>query len=400
MPRELYGRSEESQIITEMLDSARGGAGAVGLVEGIIGTGKTSLLRWAEETARERGMLALAATATATEQRFPLGVVHQLLSRLPEAADDADAWMRALLPADPDYPLLAGLCACVGRAARRTPLLLTVDGIHHADPQSLLWLGFLGRRLESLPLVLLASKRCGEPASDRHLLVEFMEGVRPDRHIHLHDLSPSAALDLAAALGSRGPGSVDALIAESGGNPYLLTEQIRTGPGPGDPRPGPAGDEAATGLTGRAGLTGRVGRRERAEFTGVTTSPGATGGPGPAGTPRHAGSPGSAGTPGSAGSAAPPGTAAGPGTAPGSAAPPGAAAGPGTAGHPAGASSPYAWGPTDAPPARTRTASTSGCACRRSRSASCACSSASTRTGSARPCRQHPRRARRRRPPR
>ncbi|OII68225.1 BREX system ATP-binding domain-containing protein [Streptomyces sp. CC77] len=325
MPRELYGRSEESKIITDMLDSAGKGTGAVALVEGIIGTGKTSLLRWAEETARERGMLALSATATATEQRFPLGIVHQLLSRLPEAADDADGWTRALSPADPDYPLLAGLCACVSRAARRTPLLLTVDGIHHADPQSLLWLGFLSRRLESLPLVLLASKRCGEPASDRHLLVEFMEGVRPDRHIHLHDLSPSAALDLAAALGGRGPGSVDALIAGSGGNPYLLTEQIRTAPGLGGPHPRPAGNEGPAGGTGTAVRTGRAGVTEVAGGPGTAGSPGLTGRP--VGTAEATGHPWGAVGPGTAGSTLYPG----------------ATAGPGAAASPAGARSPYGW---------------------------------------------------------
>ncbi|MFF5972936.1 BREX system ATP-binding domain-containing protein [Streptomyces sp. NPDC012769] len=247
MPQELFGRSEESKIITELLESARAGAGAVALMEGIIGTGKTSLLRWAEDTAREQGMVVLSATASPTEQRFSLGVVHQLLGTLPETAG---GWERAFASsagddggsAEPDYPLLAELCAGVGRAARRTPILLTVDSVQHADRKSLLWLGFLSRRLDNLPVVLLATKRCGEPASDQHLLVEFMEGVRPDRHIHLHDLSPSAASDLAAALCGHDHESVDALVADTGGNPYLLTEQIRTVPaGPGAALPGGAG---------------------------------------------------------------------------------------------------------------------------------------------------------------
>ncbi|MGW6603183.1 BREX system ATP-binding domain-containing protein [Streptomyces sp. NPDC055036] len=241
MPQELFGRSEESKVITEILESARGGAGAVALVEGIIGTGKTSLLRWAEETAREQGMVVLSATASSTEQCFSLGVAHQLLGTLP---DTAHGWKPTFAPGgappgggpdEPDYPLLAELCAGVGRAAWRTPILLTVDRVQHADRKSLLWLGFLSRRLHNLPVVLLATKRCGEPASDQHLLVELMEGVRPDRHIHLHDLSPSAALDLAAALRGHDHESVDALVASTGGNPYLLTEQLRTAP------KGPAG---------------------------------------------------------------------------------------------------------------------------------------------------------------
>ncbi|MFF2305015.1 BREX system ATP-binding domain-containing protein [Streptomyces sp. NPDC058128] len=276
MPKELFGRSEESKTITEILDAARAGAGAVALVEGIIGTGKTSLLRWAEETARDRGMTVLSATASPAEQRFPLGVVHQLLGTLPETADGWDRTFAAYgAPhgdgrAEPDYPLLAELCASVGRAARRTPILLTVDSVQHVDCPSLLWLGFLSRRLENLPVVLLATKRCGEPASDQHLLVEFMEGLRPDRHIHLSDLSPSAALDLATSLCGHGHGheAVDALVAGTGGNPYLLTEQIRTGPtgrsGPLLPAGtghlgGPTGLPGLPGLPGMPGLPGRSG---------------------------------------------------------------------------------------------------------------------------------------------
>ncbi|WP_424217527.1 helix-turn-helix transcriptional regulator (plasmid) [Streptomyces sp. BI20] len=236
MPQELFGRNEEAGIITGVLDSARAGSGAVALVEGFIGTGKTSLLRWAEETARERSMIVLSATASATEERFPLGVVHQLLGTLPETAR---GWERAFAscgagpngaPVDPDYPLLAELFSALAGAARRAPVLLTVDCVQHADRQSLLWLGFLARRLEHLPVALVATKRCGEPTRDPHLLVEFGEGIRPDRHIHLHDLSTSAAVDLAAALGDHGRESVDALIADTGGNPYLLTERLRTTP--------------------------------------------------------------------------------------------------------------------------------------------------------------------------
>ncbi|MBP2585351.1 DNA-binding CsgD family transcriptional regulator [Streptomyces sp. PvR006] len=286
MPKELFGRSEESKTITEILDDARAGAGAVALVEGIIGTGKTSLLRWAEETARDRGMTVLSATASPAEQRFPLGVVHQLLGTLPETADGWDRTFAAYgAPhgagrAEPDYPLLAELCASVGRAARRTPILLTVDSVQHVDCPSLLWLGFLSRRLENLPVVLLATKRCGEPASDQHLLVEFMEGLRPDRHIHLSDLSPSAALDLATSLCGHGHGheAVDALVAGTGGNPYLLTEQIRTGP---TGRSGPLLPAGAGHLGGLPGLPGLPGR------SGHPVSPGYAASPGHPRAPRH-----------------------------------------------------------------------------------------------------------------
>ncbi|MFD4318518.1 BREX system ATP-binding domain-containing protein [Streptomyces sp. NPDC058548] len=297
MPKELFGRSEESKTITEILDAARAGAGAVALVEGIIGTGKTSLLRWAEETARDQGMIVLSATASPAEQRFPLGVVHQLLGTLPETAHGWDRTFAAYgAPhgggrTEPDYPLLAELCASVGRAARRTPILLTVDSVQHVDCPSLLWLGFLSRRLENLPVVLLATKRCGEPASDQHLLVEFMEGLRPDRHIHLSDLSPSAALDLATSLCGHGHGheAVDALVAGTGGNPYLLTEQIRTGP---TGRSGPLVPAGTGHLGGLQGLPGPLGLPALSGPSGLPGRPGHPVSPGHPASLRYPASPG------------------------------------------------------------------------------------------------------------
>ncbi|MFJ7986502.1 LuxR C-terminal-related transcriptional regulator [Streptomyces sp. NPDC096351] len=282
MPKELFGRSGESKTIIEILAAARAGAGAVALLEGIIGTGKTSLLRWAEETARDEGMLVLSATASPAEQRFPLGVVHQLLGTLPDTAHDWDRTFAAYGEpheggrVQPDYPLLAELCASVGRAARRTPILLTVDSVQHVDCPSLLWLGFLSRRLENLPVVLLATKRCGEPASDQHLLVEFMEGLRPDRHIHLSDLSPSAALDLATSLCGHGHGheAVDALVAGTGGNPYLLTEQIRTGPAIRSGPLVPAGADHGAGPAGPRGGAGRPAPQTAPGYPAFSAHPG------------------------------------------------------------------------------------------------------------------------------
>lgn len=233
MSRELFGRNKEFRIIEEMLDSALAGEGASALMEGIIGTGKTTLLRWSEEQARQRGMLVLSATAAPTERRFSMGIVHQLFSCLENAGvPSAPPGQGAPHPApvDPQYLHLSDLYKVISATSERIPILVTIDCIQCVDRDSLLWLGFLLRRIENIRVVLLASRRRGEPASDQHLLVEFMESIRPDRHLHLEDLSPSTASRLVEALGSCVPGPAETLIADSGGNPYLLTQQILATP--------------------------------------------------------------------------------------------------------------------------------------------------------------------------
>ncbi|MCX4680624.1 DUF2791 family P-loop domain-containing protein [Streptomyces sp. NBC_01433] len=234
MSRELFERSEEFRIIEEMLDSALAGEGASALVEGIIGTGKTTLLRWAEEQARQRGMLVLSATAAPTERRFSMGIVHQLFSCLENAgplpAPPEQGTSHHPAQVDPQYLQLSDLYKVMSTTSERIPILVTVDCIQCVDRDSLLWLGFLLRRIENIRVVLLASQRRGEPASDQHLLVEFMESIRPDRHLRLEDLSPSSASRLVDALASCVPGPAETLIADSGGNPYLLTQQILATP--------------------------------------------------------------------------------------------------------------------------------------------------------------------------
>lgn len=181
-------------------------------------------------------MLVLSATASPTERRFSMGVVDQLFSCLETAGSlpgpPAKINFHQRTPKDPEYAQFTDLFTTLSRVAQHKPILLTVDCVQCVDSDSLSWLGFLMRRIDNIPVVLLASQRRGEPASDQHLLVEFMNSVRPDRHLRLHDLSPSAASHLIDSLRGCSRDTSDDLIADSGGNPYLLTQQVLTTPAP------------------------------------------------------------------------------------------------------------------------------------------------------------------------
>jgi hypothetical protein len=59
------------------------------------------------------------------------------------------------------------LCANLGR---RSPLLLCIDDVHWADQASLRYLHYLVRRLEELPVTVVAAARPAQPADSSPLL--------------------------------------------------------------------------------------------------------------------------------------------------------------------------------------------------------------------------------------
>ena len=75
----LVEREVEVATLDALLESARSGAGAVVLVEGPPGIGKTSLLRAARTRAADEGMRVLHGRGTELERAFPLGVARQCL---------------------------------------------------------------------------------------------------------------------------------------------------------------------------------------------------------------------------------------------------------------------------------------------------------------------------------
>src|SRR3954454_1579588 len=67
-------RETELEAIDELVAGAAGGRGALLLVEGAAGIGKSTLLERAEETARAHGLTVLRARGHALERAFGWGV--------------------------------------------------------------------------------------------------------------------------------------------------------------------------------------------------------------------------------------------------------------------------------------------------------------------------------------
>jgi len=110
------------------------------------------------------------------EQGTPYGLVRELFAA-PLAQHGSEELLAG--PAALAAPVVAGsgeiavgggphgLYWLTVNLADRAPLVLAVDDVHWADEASLRFLGYLARRLDGLPVLLVLAARTGEPGGDR-----------------------------------------------------------------------------------------------------------------------------------------------------------------------------------------------------------------------------------------
>jgi DNA-binding CsgD family transcriptional regulator len=181
----LRGRGTEWKTTLAFLDSAAAGQGAVLLVEGAQGTGKSRLLTAAEETAARRGFVC---------------------SRI-----------RTDQPADLDE-----VAAQFTQGAARVPTLITVEDRQSADRSTVATLRALPAWLAGLPVGWAMVHRQGQadPATD--WLFDEWSALGAIR-IRLGPLPPEAVTEIVTeALEARPDDALLSLASGTGGNPGLL----------------------------------------------------------------------------------------------------------------------------------------------------------------------------------
>ena len=234
----LHGRERELRALEELLKGVRDRGGAL-VVRGEAGVGKSALLEAARLTAGSRGMAVLATTGVESEAHLPFAGLHQLLrpalarlDRLPEPQRAAvQAAFGMTDAAAPDFFLiaLAALDLLSDMAVSRA-LLLVVEDAHWLDAATCDVLGFVARRLEFEPVVLLFAMRAGvearlDPAGLPVLTVDGLDEQAATALLDEH------APDLAPELRQR-------VLTEAAGNPLALRELPHAAAG--DPTLSPA----------------------------------------------------------------------------------------------------------------------------------------------------------------
>jgi DNA-binding CsgD family transcriptional regulator len=272
----LVGRDQPLAVLEAAYRDCGPGRGAIVVIRGPVGSGKTALLRAFTGRPAVAGAVLLGAVASRAERVLELGIVDQLF-RCPaaavvaaEAAELIDRGRRAGQRASqPDgsapqavspalspvlSPALAEvferLLELLARLAIPGPVVVAVDGLQHADVVSLRCLSYLSRRAGAAPLLIVLTECTGTLPADRLLHAEIL-GQGNCRVIPLGPLPPSGVASLLA--GPLGAEAGSRLAADghamTGGSPLLVTalaEDVRTAaagavPPPGFVlRPGPA----------------------------------------------------------------------------------------------------------------------------------------------------------------
>ncbi|MER5358345.1 AAA family ATPase [Streptomyces sp. NPDC002785] len=220
----LVERDEDMARLTRLFAREVGEAGGLGVISGTVASGKTELLNQVSDNAVAKGVRLLSAIACASEQEFPYAVLEQLLrgasSQLlgPELAGAGDGE-----PGQVPLGVLQGFHRALTELAESGPLLIAIDDVHFADPQSLQCLAYAVRRCRDVALTTMVTHRPRIGHATSTTLYELLQ-QRWACHVRLGPLTVAGVTrllteELGAADARR---HAAAFHAATSGNPLLL----------------------------------------------------------------------------------------------------------------------------------------------------------------------------------
>jgi len=208
---ELLERDGALAVLAAARDAARRGHGRVVFVTGEPGIGKTSLVtRFVRD--QDGAARVLVGTCDDLSIPRPLGPMRDLVGSVSAALEQALSAGAA--PHDVHTLLIAEL------ALPPHPTVLVLEDVHWADDATLDSITVLGRRIGSLPALLVVTFRAGEapPGSSLHATVGATRAA-DSVFLELEPLSEGAVASLAGD-------DADEVYAATGGNPFYVTELL------------------------------------------------------------------------------------------------------------------------------------------------------------------------------
>lgn len=241
----LFGRERELGELHAALLSAEGGKGALVLLVGEPGIGKTRLANDFADKAHARGTavtwgraweaggapaywpwvevlrpFAAAFAATSDAARARIAPLARLLPELEECEPPKPA----ADPAQDRFRLFEAALALLTLAARDQPLVVILDDMHVADVGSLALLHFVARNLHAARVVVVATYRDVEARLSPEAGDALSKVAREGRYLALRRLGRDEVAGWAAA---EGHADADALYSITEGNPLFVVEMLR-----------------------------------------------------------------------------------------------------------------------------------------------------------------------------
>ena len=214
---ELLERADELSALREYLREVAAGRGRLVAISGEAGVGKTALLRrfCAGEVTSAR---VLWGNCDVLFRPRPLGPLFEIAEATGgELAELVSSGAKT-------HEVVAAL---VREVARRSPTVIVLEDVHHADGATLDVMRMLGRRVGGIPALVLATYREEELAVSHPLRIVLGElvGVHGVERVSIEPLSQAAVAELAR------PHEVDPdeLFRRTGGNPLFVTEVLAGG---------------------------------------------------------------------------------------------------------------------------------------------------------------------------
>ena len=249
----FVGRQAEQDKLTARLDDVSQGRGALALIGGEPGVGKTRLSEELLADARERGMLTFTGhcyeEGTAPFTPF-IEILEQMVREIPadvlrEALGDAAGDVARLVPEihrvagdiappaelTPEQQrrvLFNAVLDLFRRLGARQPAVLLLDDLHWADDATLGLLQHLAPHLAGLPLLAVGTYRDVELDVGKPFEKAMAALVRQKQaeRLRLRRLPQEAVAELLTALGGSEPPRtlVQVIFHETEGNPFFVGE--------------------------------------------------------------------------------------------------------------------------------------------------------------------------------
>jgi DNA-binding CsgD family transcriptional regulator len=220
----LVGRQRERAVVDRLLDSARDGRGAVVVVHGDPGFGKTALLEYAVEAGHDFRLVRTSGAEGEMELDYAAmqrlcSPLLEFIERLPGPQRDALSVAFGLSGGKAPSPFLVGLAVLglLSEAAEQRPVLCLVDDAQWLDGASGAALAFVARRVLAERIAFAFATR------------ELGSGLAGFPHLRVDRLGRRDARTLLeSVLAARLDESVlERILAETGGNPLALLELAR-----------------------------------------------------------------------------------------------------------------------------------------------------------------------------